>query len=133
MEKWGFMAESEVFGHYRELWQQKYGVPCSIILSPLDFAKMGTHMRENGVTHTQMMQSLEGYFDTDDPLVLKRRHPLGLFLVQPTRYMPVSTEPERYQASCSHSPMCPNTLTCCRKQDLERFKAGLPAIGERRA
>ncbi len=94
---------------------------------------MGTHMRENGVTHAQMMQSLEGYFDTDDPLVLKRRHPLGLFLVQPTRYMPVSTEPERYQASCPHTPTCPNMLTCCGKQDMERMKAGKQPIGWDRA
>ena len=121
------MAESEIFGRYRELWQERYGVPCALILSPLDYGKLGTHLHEFGVTYAQMMAALEGFFATDNPLVLKRKHPLGLFLVNPMQYVPAPTE-RRYQASCPHRPICPNMSSCCNKQDMDLIRAGKEPI-----
>jgi hypothetical protein len=111
-----FMAESQVFDTYRALWAEKYGVPCALILSPLDFGKLGTHLRETGITVKQMTDALEGYFDTDNYLVIKRRHPLGLFLVQPMQYLPAVERP-RYVTPCPHTPTCSATWSCCKKQD----------------
>jgi hypothetical protein len=113
------MTESAVFQRYRDLWAEKYGVPCALILSPLDFGKLGTHLRESGVTIEQMNQALVGYFDTDNYLVIKRRHPLGLFLVQPMQYLPVTEKP-RYVTPCPHTPTCSATWVCCKKQDEAR-------------
>jgi hypothetical protein len=114
-----FMAESQVFDTYRALWSEKYGVPCALILSPLDFGKLGTHLRETGITVKQMTDALEGYFDTDNFLVIKRRHPLGLFLVQPMQYLPVAPK-SKYVVPCPHPVKCHNTGSCCHKQDMER-------------
>jgi hypothetical protein len=113
------MAESQVFDTYRALWSEKYGVPCALILSPLDFGKLGTHLRETGITVKQMTDALEGYFDTDNFLVIKRRHPLGLFLVQPMQYLPVVEKP-RYVTPCPHDVKCSATWVCCKKQDEAR-------------
>jgi hypothetical protein len=114
------MAESQVFDTYRALWSEKYGVPCALILSPLDFGKLGTHLRETGITVKQMTEALEGYFDTDNYLVIKRRHPLGLFLVQPMAYLPLIATPglkPRYITPCPHELKCSSTWSCCKKQD----------------
>jgi hypothetical protein len=116
MEKWGFMAESQVFDTYRALWAEKYGVPCALILSPLDFGKLGTHLREHHLTVDQLEGALEGYFLTDNPLVVKRRHPLGLFLANPMQYAP-RVVVGGYAYPCPHTPSCVNTRACCLKQD----------------
>ncbi len=118
--KSNYMAESQVFDTYRTLWSEKYGVPCALILSPLDFGKLGTHLRTDGVTPALMTSALEGYFDTDNFLVIKRRHPLGLFLVQPMQYLPVAEKP-RYVTPCPHDPRCAATWACCKLQDAARL------------
>lgn len=111
------MAEAQFFDRYQAKWKEHYNVPCSLILSPLDYGKLGIHLKE--LTPAQLEQCLDGYFETDDYLVLKRRHPLGLFLVQPTRYMPVETK-RRYVTPCPHAPRCKSTGACCHQQDMER-------------
>lgn len=111
------MPEASIFDAYQAQWQAHYGVPCSLILSPLDYGKLGTHLRSLSVA--QMTAALQGYFKTDDPLVLKRRHPIGLFLVQPSRYLPMPTKPT-YQWPCPHTPVCANTRACCGRQDRDR-------------
>jgi hypothetical protein len=115
------MAESKVFDTYRALWAEKYGVPCALILSPLDFGKLGTHLRTDGVTPALMTAALEGYFNDDSPLVLKRKHPLGLFLVQPMTYLPTEiVRGPKYVTPCPHDPRCAATWACCKLQDAAR-------------
>ncbi len=114
------MAESQVFDTYRALWSEKYGVPCALILSPLDFGKLGTHLRTEGITPALMTAALEGYFDTDNFLVLKRKHPLGLFLVNPMQYITVPAPTKGYIVPCPHDVKCSATWSCCKKQDEAR-------------
>jgi hypothetical protein len=116
------MSESQVFDTYRALWAEKYGVPCALILSPLDFGKLGTHLREHKITLAQMNDALIGYFDSDDFLVVKRKHPLGLFLVQPMTYLPTEkASGPRYVIPCPHDPRCAATWACCKLQDAARL------------
>jgi hypothetical protein len=114
------VAESQVFDTYRALWSEKYGVPCALILSPLDFGKLGTHLRTNGVTQQMILDALSGYFDTDNYLVVKRKHPIGLFLVAPLQYLPTPTVRTHYITPCPHDVKCSATWVCCKKQDEAR-------------
>ncbi len=104
------MSASSLFDLYGRLWFETYGMYPSVIVSTLDFGKLGIHRK--AMTDAQLGSALAGYFETDNPLVLKRRHPLGLFLCNPTQYLPL---PAKQSGSlCSHSPRCDSFAQCTR-------------------
>lgn len=101
--------EATLFETYRDRWAALYHVPCSLLLSVLDFGKLGTHRQV--LSDEQLEQALEGFFETDDPYVLQRRHPLGLFLVNPMRWAPV-LKPAKSGSFCAHVPVCQSFSQC---------------------
>lgn len=111
--------EAALFETYRDRWAALYHVPCSLLLSVLDFGKLGTHRQV--LTDEQLEQALEGFFETDDPYVLQRRHPLGLFLVNPMRWAPVKQA--KTGSFCQHEPVC-RSFTACRDLLLAEGRLG---------
>ena len=105
-----------LFERYQRLWQERSGYPCVLAISPLQYAKLGMHLRI--ATREQLEAGLAGYFATDDTYVQQRRHPLGLWLAAPLQHAEVVKQ-SKYVLPCPHEPRHSSTWACCRQQDLE--------------
>lgn len=90
---------------YRASWQRAYGVPCSLLLKPLEFSDLLRQIEVLG--EPAILRALEGYFATDDAFVRRNKHPFGVFLREPMKFVAgdAVTRPTRPRG-CRHEPPC---------------------------
>lgn len=70
---------------YRERWKGIYGHECSLLLKPLEFSTLAEQMGR--IPEETLRAALGAFFESSDPFVAKSKHPLGLFLREPTKYL----------------------------------------------
>lgn len=70
---------------FRSGWKSLYGFECSLILKPLQFSELQQQL--SAVPPERLTPALAAFFGTTDPYVLKAKHPLGLFLRDPLRFL----------------------------------------------
>jgi hypothetical protein len=78
-------AAESVIDAFRAHWQRCYGFECSLILKPFEFMQLEQQLGK--VSVDQLLDALGAYFETQDPYILKARHPLPLFLRDPLMYL----------------------------------------------
>jgi len=106
---------------FGELWKERYGVRPDL-RAKTDRQMMARLIGEFGVPVT--MEAIRAYLDWDDPYCRDRRHPLGLLKVNVGRMLAFEHRPPGrtvggLQRQCPHSPQCPSTWLCGRRQQAE--------------
>ena len=95
------MSEPQLFASYRSHYQASYGLPSVLSPTVLQFGRMGELLATFSLT--QLEDALEAFFADASGGLVSRRHPLGLFLQDPSRWMPVQK---------AKSTLCPHPVTC---------------------
>lgn len=78
-------APERVTDAFRAHWKRTYSVESTVILNPLQFMDLERQLDKCG--ESKLLAAMTAFFATDDPYVRKARHPLTLFLREPTKYL----------------------------------------------
>jgi uncharacterized protein YdaU (DUF1376 family) len=107
-------ASARVLDSYRAHWKRTYHHDCSLLERPLDIMQLEQQIGAHSVD--RVLSALQAYFTTEDPYVIKARHPLPMFLRDPLKYLakdPATKLPPPH--GCRHDPPCPDSTTHTRK------------------
>lgn len=72
---------------FRSGWEAIYGFECSLILDAIK--TMQVHAQVKNIPRDRLLSALAAYFATTEDYVRKAKHPLGLFLKDPLRFLAV--------------------------------------------
>jgi hypothetical protein len=78
-------APERVADAFRGHWKRTYGIESSLSVTPLQYAELEKQLTALG--ETQLMAAMVAFFGTDDAFVRKNKHPLGVFLRDPMRFL----------------------------------------------
>lgn len=70
---------------FRAGWKTLYGFECSLILDAIRTAQLRQQLA--AIPTDRLSDALRAFFATADPYVLKAKHPIGLFLRDPLRFL----------------------------------------------
>jgi hypothetical protein len=103
--------EAVILDTFRAAWRDRYGYVCSVLVSPLQFMELSQHADAHGAE--LLCRAIAAYFETEDQFPRKARHPLGLWLKDPLRYLAI--EPVKRRSECPHMPPCERSTECTRR------------------
>lgn len=90
---------------FRAAWRTAYGHDCSLLVSPLEFMKL--EQQAANCTVPKLLLAVAAYFVTSDTYVRKAKHPFGLFLRDPMKYLATEAPPPPQRPpGCHHKPAC---------------------------
>ncbi len=104
---------------FREGWKSLYGHACSLIVKPVQFSQLQQQIA--AIPEAQLRAALAAFFATEEAYIRTHKHPLGVFLNDPLRYLaaPLAQKPKRalpdasaFQWVCPHAPTCGNRAAC---------------------
>lgn len=104
---------------FRGAWGAAYGEPCALMLSNLQTLRLLDVLEELG--EFKFLDCVRGYFATKEPFVVNAKHPIGLLLKDPTRYLPVTAKAR--PAGCRHTPPCVDDVAHTKRDQRERMEA----------
>lgn len=76
---------------FRGGWRGIYGYECSLIVKPLQYSTLQQQM--TAIDEARLREALAAFFSTDDTYVRKNKHPLGLFLADPLKFLASALAP----------------------------------------
>lgn len=76
---------------FRSHWKRLYGYECSLLLKPLEFTSLQQQLA--AIPEARLLAALGAFFDTTEDYVRKAKHPLGLFLRDPLRFLALPVVP----------------------------------------
>lgn len=103
-EKHARSPAETVLDAFRTHWKRLYGFECSLLLKPLEFMQLEQQIDK--VQPAQLLAALGAYFSSQDPYVLKARHPFPLFLRDPLKYLATEAVVKTLARGCQHEPPC---------------------------
>lgn len=97
-------APERVTDAFRAHWKRTYGVESTLIINHLQFMDLERQLDTCG--EQKILTAMVAFFATDDPYVRKARHPLALFLRDPTKYLATDAAVHSRPKGCTHIPAC---------------------------
>lgn len=97
-------APERVTDAFRAHWKRTYGVESTLIINHLQFMDLERQLDTCG--EQKILTAMAAFFATDDPYVRKARHPLALFLRDPTKYLATDAAVQSRPKGCTHMPAC---------------------------
>lgn len=89
---------------YRTGWKALYGFDSSLMLSPIEMMKL--ELQVKAFCDSDLLGAVRGYFATEDAFIQRQKHPLGLFIKDPLRYLAKAAAGAPRPRDCRHQPPC---------------------------
>lgn len=108
-----------VMDAFRAHWKRAYGFESSLLLKPLELMQLEQQLAALG--EARLLTAMAAYFATEDPYVRNAKHPLPLFLRDPSKHLAGAAKagPQRPRG-CKHEPACVDDAAHTRRDLADR-------------